>query len=81
MRAGFIAARGHYTGVGAGAGRPRSGVRAAVASPRSAGQARHRARGGVRSGHFQALIGPRSSHNYSISLHNISSLSFTLCFS
>jgi hypothetical protein len=56
-------------------------ARAAVASPRSAGQARHRARGTVRSGHFQALIGPRSSRNYPISLHKISSLSLTLCFS
>jgi hypothetical protein len=81
MRAGFIAAREHDMGVGVGAGRLRVGAHAAAASPRSAGQARHRARGSVRSGRFQALIGPRSSRNYPISLHKISSLSFTLCFS
>jgi hypothetical protein len=81
MRVGFIAARGHDTGVGARASRPRAGARAAAASSRSAGQARHQACGSVRSSHFQALIGPRSSHNYPISLHKISSLSFTLCFS
>jgi hypothetical protein len=57
------------------------GARAAVASPRSTGQARHRACGSVRSGHFQALISPRSSRNYLIFLHKISSLSLTLCFS
>jgi hypothetical protein len=68
-------------GHGRGVGRPRAGARAAVASPRSAGQARHRARGSVWSGHFQALIGPRSSRNNPISLHKISSLSLTLCFS
>jgi hypothetical protein len=61
-------------GVGAGAS-------AAVASPRSVGQARHQARGNVWSGHFQASIGPRYSRNYPISLHKISSLSLTLCFS
>jgi hypothetical protein len=76
----FIGARGHDTGVGTGAGRPRVG-RAAVASPRSAGQATCRARGNARSGNFQVLIGSRSSRNSPKSLHEISSLSFTLCFS
>jgi hypothetical protein len=64
-----------------GAEQPRAGVHVAVASPRSAGQASHRARGSARSGHFQTLIGSRSSHNSPKSLHTISSLSFTLCFS
>jgi hypothetical protein len=59
----------------------RSRARPAVASPRSAGQASHRARDSARSGHFQALIGSRSSRNSPKSLHKISSLSFTLCFS
>jgi hypothetical protein len=42
---------------GHGGGLTARGARAAVASPHSAGQASHRARGSVRSGHFQALIG------------------------
>jgi hypothetical protein len=57
------------------------GARAAAASPRSAGQASHRTCGIVRSGHFQTLIGSRSSRKSPKSLHTISSLSFTLCFS
>jgi hypothetical protein len=51
------ARHGHGRG-GGGGGRPRTEARDAVASPRSAGQARHRARGSIRSSHFQALIGP-----------------------
>jgi hypothetical protein len=51
------------------------------ALPRSAGQARDRTRGLARSGHFQTLTGSRSSRNSPKSLHTISSLSFTLCFS
>jgi hypothetical protein len=57
------------------------GARATVASPRSADQASDRTRGLARSGHFQTLIGSRSSRNSPKSLHTISSLSFTLCFS
>jgi hypothetical protein len=56
-------------------------ARAAAASPRSAGQASDRTRGHARSGHFQTLIGSRSSRNSPKSLHMISSLSFTLYFS
>jgi hypothetical protein len=68
-------------GAGARGGATTRGTRAAAASPRSAGQASDRTRGLARSGHFQTLIGSRSSHNSSESLHTISSLSFTLCFS
>jgi hypothetical protein len=57
------------------------GARAAAASLRSVGQASDRTRGLARSGHFQTLIGSRSSRNSPKSLHTISSLSFTLCFS
>jgi hypothetical protein len=57
------------------------GARAATTSPRSTGQARDRTHGLARSGHFQTLIGSRSSRNSPKSLHTISSLSFTLCFS
>jgi hypothetical protein len=57
------------------------GARAASASPRSAGQASDRTRGLGWSGHFQMLIGSRSSRNSPKSLHTISSWSFTLCFS
>jgi hypothetical protein len=57
------------------------GARAAAASPRSAGQASDRTRGLAWSGHFQTLIGSRSFRNSPKSLHTISSLSFTLCFS
>jgi hypothetical protein len=57
------------------------GARAAAASLRSAGQASDRTGGLARSCHFQTLIGSRSSHNSPKSLHTISSLSFTLCFS
>jgi hypothetical protein len=57
------------------------GARSAAASPRSAGQASHRTRGIAWYGHFQTLIGSRSSRNSPKSLHTISSLSFTLCFS
>jgi hypothetical protein len=57
------------------------GARAAMASPRSAGQASDRTHGLARSGHFQTLIGSWSSCNSPKSLHTISSLSFTLCFS
>jgi hypothetical protein len=64
-----------------GAGATTSGTRAAAASPRSAGHASHRTCGVARSGHFQTLIGSRSSRNSPKSLHTISSLSFTLCFS
>jgi hypothetical protein len=62
-------------------GNARGGARAAAASPRLAGQASDRIRGLARSGHFQTLIGSRSSRNSPKSLHTISSLSFTLCFS
>jgi hypothetical protein len=68
-------------GCGRGGGSTARRTRAVVASSRSAGQARHRAHGSVWSGHFQALIGPRSSRNYPISLHKILFLSLTLCFS
>jgi hypothetical protein len=81
MRVGFIATRRHDMGVGVGAGWPRTGACAAVASPRSTGQARHWARGSIWSSHFQASIGPWSSRIYPISLHKISSLSLTLCIS
>jgi hypothetical protein len=64
-----------------GARQPHAGVRAAAASPRSAGQASHRACGSAQSGHIQTLISSRSSRNSPKSLHTISSLSFTLCFS
>jgi hypothetical protein len=57
------------------------GARAAVASPRSAGQASDRTCGLSLSGHVQTLIGSRSSLNSPKSLHTISSLLFTLCFS
>jgi hypothetical protein len=57
------------------------GARAAMASPRSAGQASDRTHGLARSGHFQTLISSWSSRNSPKSLHTISSLSFTLCFS
>jgi hypothetical protein len=57
------------------------GARAAVASPRSAGQASDRTRGLARSDHFQTLIGSRSSRNSPKSLHTICCLSFNLCFS
>jgi hypothetical protein len=56
-------------------------ARAAVATPRSVGQASDRTRGLAQFGHFQTLIGPRSSRNSPKSLHTICSLSFTLCFS
>jgi hypothetical protein len=65
---------------GRGGGSTTRGAHAAVASPCSADQASHRARGSARSGHFQTLIGSRSSRNSPKSLHMISSLSFTLCF-
>jgi hypothetical protein len=68
-------------GRGRGAGRPHAGAHAAMDSSRSASNASHRARGSTRSGHFQALIGPRSSCNSPTSLHKISFMSFTLCFS
>jgi hypothetical protein len=45
-------------GRGHGGGRPRAGARATAASARLAGQTRHRARGSICSGHFQASIGP-----------------------
>jgi hypothetical protein len=57
------------------------GVRTAAASPRSSGQASDRTRGLAQSGHFQMLIGSRSSRNSPKSLQTICSLSFTLCFS
>jgi hypothetical protein len=57
------------------------GARASTASPRSANQASDRTRGLARSGHFQTLIGSRSSCNSPKSLHTICSLLFTLCFS
>jgi hypothetical protein len=68
-------------GAGARGGATTRGARAAVASPRSAGQASDRTCGIARSGRFQMLIGSRSSRNSPKSLHTISSLSFTLCFS
>jgi hypothetical protein len=52
-----------------------------TASPRSAGQASDRTCGLARSGHFRTLISSRSSRNSPKSLHTISYLSFTLCFS
>jgi hypothetical protein len=57
------------------------GARNTAASPRSVGQASDRSRGLAQSGHFQMLIGSRSSCNSPKSLHTICSLSFTLCFS
>jgi hypothetical protein len=42
---------------GHGGGQPHAGARAAAASVRLAGQTRHRARGSICSGHFQASIG------------------------
>jgi hypothetical protein len=47
------------------------GARAAAASPRSAGQASDRTRGLARFGHFQMLIGLRSSRNSPKSLYTI----------
>jgi hypothetical protein len=73
------ASRGTYRrrqGTDAWGGATTRGARAAAAS-----QASDRTRGLARSGHFQTLIGLRSSRNSSKSLHTISSLSFTLCFS
>jgi hypothetical protein len=78
------ASRGTYRrGQGADAcgGATTRGARAATASPRSTSQASDRTRVLARSGHFQTLIGSRSSRNSPKSLHMISSLSFTLCFS
>jgi hypothetical protein len=43
---------------GHGGRRPCMGARAATASARLAGETRHRARGSICSGHFQASIGP-----------------------
>jgi hypothetical protein len=62
-------------------GATKRGARAAATSPRSAGQASDRTCGIVWSGHFQMSIGSRSSRNSPKSLHTISYLSFTLCFS
>jgi hypothetical protein len=68
-------------GAGSRGGATTRGARVAAATLLSAGQASDRTRGIARSGHFQMLIGLRSSHNSPKSLHTISSLSFTLCFS
>jgi hypothetical protein len=68
-------------GTDAWGGMTTRGARAAAASPCSAGQASDRTRGLAQSGHFQTLIGSRSSRNSPKSLHTICSLSFTLCFS
>jgi hypothetical protein len=57
------------------------GAGAAAANPGSAGQASNQTRGIARSCRFQMLIGSRSPHNSPKSLHMISFLSFTLCFS
>jgi hypothetical protein len=67
-------------GRGTRGGATTRGARAAVASPRSAGQASDRTCGIARSGRFQMLIVSQSSRNSPKSLHTISSLSFTLCF-
>jgi hypothetical protein len=78
------ASRGTYRrgqGADVRGGATTRGARAAAASPRSSGQASDRTRGLARSGHFQTLIGSRSSRNSPKSLHTICSLSFTLCFS
>jgi hypothetical protein len=66
---------------GARGGATTCGARAAAASPRLVGEASNRTRGIARSGRFQMPIGSRSSCNSPKSLHTISSLSFTLCFS
>jgi hypothetical protein len=68
------ASRGTYRrGQGADAwGRATTrGARAAAASPRSTGQASDRTCGLSQSGHFQTLIGSRSSRNSPKSLHTI----------
>jgi hypothetical protein len=82
---GALGARVHTTmasGVVKGEGKTQTrGACAAAASPRSVGQASDRTHGLARSGHFQTLIGSRSSRNSPKSLHTISPLSFTLCFS
>ena len=53
----YSRSRARY-GHGHGGGRPYAGARATAANARSAGQTRHRARGSICSGHFQASIGP-----------------------
>jgi hypothetical protein len=78
------ASRGTYRrgrDAGAWGGGDHARARAAVASARWADQASDRTRDIARSGRFQMLIGSRSSRNSPKSLHMISSLSFTLCFS
>jgi hypothetical protein len=68
-------------GAGAQGGATTRGARAAAARPRLAKEASDRMRGIARSGRFQMPIGSWSSRNSPKSLHMISSLSFTLCFS